>query len=93
MLSFAGKRVLVTGASKGIGQACAARLLELGAHVVALGRDERGLAELQGSVTPVVADFATGACAGGWGMNISPAVPSVAVKARARRVDGWCRHR
>ncbi|KAH8092808.1 sigma-70 [Aureococcus anophagefferens] len=56
MLSFAGKRVLVTGASKGIGQACAARLLELGAHVVALGRDERGLAELQGSVTPVVAD-------------------------------------
>ena len=56
MLSFAGKRVLVTGASKGIGQACAARLLELGAHVVALGRDDRGLAELRGSVTPVVAD-------------------------------------
>ena len=35
MLNFDGKRVLVTGASRGIGQACARKLACHGAHVVA----------------------------------------------------------
>lgn len=61
-LSFAGKRVLVTGASKGIGRATAMRLVDLGASVVALGRDRGELESLAGDVQPVVAD-AGDACA------------------------------
>ncbi|WP_250535188.1 SDR family oxidoreductase [Caballeronia sp. AZ10_KS36] len=40
---FSGKRVLVTGASSGIGRACAQTLARCGAHVVAAGRDAAAL--------------------------------------------------
>lgn len=43
--AFNGRRVLVTGASAGIGRACAVALAELGARVVASGRNTARLAE------------------------------------------------
>ena len=61
-----GQRVLVTGVTSGIGRAAAARLLALGAHVVAVGRDEtrthRAMAELtvaagNPAATVVIADL------------------------------------
>lgn len=61
-----GKRVLVTGVTSGIGRAAAARLLELGADLVAVGRDEtrtrQAVAELtvaagNPAATVVVADM------------------------------------
>lgn len=42
-LDFSGKRVLITGASTGIGRACAMILSELGAQLVLNGRNESGL--------------------------------------------------
>ncbi len=69
LMDFSGKRVLVTGAGKGIGRAAATMLAARGAHVVALSRDpadlqslaaETGcetiavdLAELPGALDPV----------------------------------------
>ena len=44
-LDLSGKRILVTGASAGIGQATAVLLSQLGAHVICAGRSEKGLAE------------------------------------------------
>jgi len=41
--SFQGKRILVTGASSGIGRSTAILLSQLGAQVVLIGRDERKL--------------------------------------------------
>lgn len=61
-----GQRVLVTGVTSGIGRAAAARLLALGAHVVAVGRDEtrthQAVAELtvaagEPAATVVIADL------------------------------------
>ena len=44
-MSFAGKAVLVTGSTSGIGEACARVFAESGAHVMVSGRNEpRGLA-------------------------------------------------
>ena len=43
---FSGSRVLVTGASSGIGRACAVALAAAGAHVVAAGRDAGALDRL-----------------------------------------------
>ena len=54
-MELAGARCLVTGASSGIGRACALRLVEAGADVLALGR-ERGALEATGG-TPIVCDL------------------------------------
>jgi len=46
-MNLSGKRVLVTGATSGIGQATALQLVEMGAEVWALGRNRDKLAELE----------------------------------------------
>jgi NAD(P)-dependent dehydrogenase (short-subunit alcohol dehydrogenase family) len=46
MTDFSKKTVLVTGASSGIGRACALRLVSSGANVVAVGRNEAALRAL-----------------------------------------------
>jgi NAD(P)-dependent dehydrogenase (short-subunit alcohol dehydrogenase family) len=46
-MRFAGKRALVTGATKGIGRATVVRLVQEGAAVIATGRDEADLATLR----------------------------------------------
>ncbi|HYD98976.1 MAG TPA: SDR family oxidoreductase [Alphaproteobacteria bacterium] len=57
-----GRRVLVTGSSRGIGAAVAAAFADLGAAVAIHGRDEAGLAAaaagMAGSVVPLAGDFA-----------------------------------
>jgi NAD(P)-dependent dehydrogenase (short-subunit alcohol dehydrogenase family) len=58
----AGRVVLVTGASRGIGAATCAALTRRGAVVVAAGRDQRALAEVAAAST-VVADAADPAAA------------------------------
>ncbi len=45
--SMVGRTVLVTGATSGLGRAAAARFLQLGANVVAVGRNESALEELR----------------------------------------------
>ena len=44
-LSLVGKRVMVTGASSGIGRACAIMISQLGGEVVLVARDEQRLRE------------------------------------------------
>ncbi len=64
-LGLSGRVAIVTGASRGIGYACAAELLAEGAHVVAASKDrarnaesaERLAREARGRVLPVVADI------------------------------------
>ena len=45
-----GKRALVTGASRGLGRACAAALAEAGAHVVLAARGRDGLMQVAGQI-------------------------------------------
>ena len=45
MMNFKNKKILVTGASSGIGRQIAIQLSELGAIVVLVGRDEARLSE------------------------------------------------
>ena len=47
---FAGKVVVVTGATSGIGRATARRFAESGASVAAVGRNEAALAEVSGEI-------------------------------------------
>ena len=44
-MELTGKRIMVTGASSGIGRETAILLSQLGAQVVLLGRDEKRLAD------------------------------------------------
>ena len=53
-----GRTAMVTGAASGIGAACAVRLAAAGAHVIAVDRDEAGLAELAAG-TDIAAPRAT----------------------------------
>ena len=46
-MELTGKRIMVTGASSGIGRETAILLSQLGAQVVLLGRDEKRLAETE----------------------------------------------
>ncbi|HKU85528.1 MAG TPA: SDR family NAD(P)-dependent oxidoreductase [Casimicrobiaceae bacterium] len=56
LFDFTGRRVLVTGAANGIGEAIARAFVALGAHAILADRDEASLrkvaAELAGSCTP-----------------------------------------
>jgi NAD(P)-dependent dehydrogenase (short-subunit alcohol dehydrogenase family) len=47
-IDFQGKRVVVTGASSGIGRAICMELSEYGAGLILMGRDEEGLSETRG---------------------------------------------
>ncbi|MRT30642.1 SDR family NAD(P)-dependent oxidoreductase [Herbaspirillum sp. CAH-3] len=47
---LAGRRILVTGAAAGIGRATCQRVASMGAHVLAVDRDEAGLAALLGQL-------------------------------------------
>jgi NAD(P)-dependent dehydrogenase (short-subunit alcohol dehydrogenase family) len=49
-LDLTGKRILVTGASSGIGRACAVLCSQLGASVVLVARDEKRLGETLGQM-------------------------------------------
>jgi NAD(P)-dependent dehydrogenase (short-subunit alcohol dehydrogenase family) len=57
--SLSGKIALVTGASRGIGQACALALAKAGAHVVAVARTEGGLTELDDEIRAATGQPAT----------------------------------
>jgi NADP-dependent 3-hydroxy acid dehydrogenase YdfG len=62
--SLAGKRVLITGASSGIGAATARMLKDAGAHVFATGRNGDGLAEIACGIETKACDLtAPGAAA------------------------------
>jgi L-xylulose reductase len=52
-ITFAGKRALVTGATKGIGREITKRLVKCGAQVVAVGRNRQQLESLKSEVPSV----------------------------------------
>jgi NAD(P)-dependent dehydrogenase (short-subunit alcohol dehydrogenase family) len=52
-MSLSGKVALVTGASRGIGRACALHLAKAGAHVIVTARTQGGLEELDDEVKAV----------------------------------------
>ena len=64
--SLEGRRALVTGATKGIGLEACKVLADAGADIAAVGRDEKGLAEVTAAVqalgrrcVPIAADLST----------------------------------
>ena len=46
-INFLNKKVLITGAGKGLGKACALAMAEAGAHVIALSRTGNYLNKLE----------------------------------------------
>ena len=58
-LPLAGKIALVTGASRGIGRACALALAKAGAHVVAVARTQGALEELDDEIKAAMGQGAT----------------------------------
>lgn len=56
---LADKIVLVTGASRGIGRACAFALAEAGAHVIAVARTQGGLEDLDDEIRTATGKSAT----------------------------------
>lgn len=59
-MSLSGQRILVTGASSGLGHALAKKLSEQGAHVIATARREdrlRALSEAYATIEPVALDI------------------------------------
>ena len=54
---FAGKKIVVTGASSGIGRACALRLASEGAIVIALGRNEAAIRDALPAAHVYLADI------------------------------------
>ncbi|MFM9887163.1 MAG: SDR family NAD(P)-dependent oxidoreductase, partial [Burkholderiales bacterium] len=66
-LGIRGKRAIVTGASKGLGRACAHSLVAEGVSIAIVARGEAELVRVaeelrqsaQGDVVPIVADIAT----------------------------------
>lgn len=61
MAELAGRVAMVTGATRGIGFAVAVELAACGAHVIAAGRDERGVAECVEQIAHRTGATATGA--------------------------------
>lgn len=57
MTDFAGKSVLVTGGSFGMGRACAERFAKGGARVLIVSNDERSLREAAAAMGPQAAPF------------------------------------
>ena len=57
--SLAGKVVMVTGSTSGIGHAVAVRFAAAGSHVVALGRDQSALSEVKSEIERSGADALT----------------------------------
>jgi NAD(P)-dependent dehydrogenase (short-subunit alcohol dehydrogenase family) len=72
MLRFEGKVAVVTGGSSGIGRATALALVDEGAHVVAVGRDEAKLAAVRAEVSDPA--------------RLDVAVADVSVPAQARQI-------
>jgi uncharacterized oxidoreductase len=60
-MRFDSKRILVTGASRGIGRALTQQLLAQGAPVLALGRDAPALESLPAGAKPVICDLSNAA--------------------------------
>lgn len=56
-MSVAGKRVLITGASRGLGRAAAEAFLRAGAQVVGTGRDRRAMAETEAALKAIGGTF------------------------------------
>jgi NAD(P)-dependent dehydrogenase (short-subunit alcohol dehydrogenase family) len=82
MSDLSGRRVVITGASRGLGRAMAVAAAEAGAYVIATGRDEEALAE----TLAVIA--AAGGDAEGIALDVRDAEAVEAAAERAGHVDG-----